>query len=348
MDRGVKPQEDDGRWTMDDGTHAQSCIVRRPSSPKAIRPSSSSSFVFRQAHPTDKQEVLALTANTWENGDYIEWVFDDWINDPQGRFLVAIESPSGRIAGIDKLSFLSPTEAWFEGLRVHPDFRGRGLATSFQTYMIGEAQRLGAQTVRFLTNVDNLSVHRKAYRDGFSARFVVRHWHRSASGDMSREAESDSLPWQLRAATPDEASTLHQWWRRSASWQASGGLVNRNWSYSATSAEEWSEGAQRGELLIPEDTDVEALALPPPLALLKRGELDEENSHWTISLLSATGSEWGTLAPALVSWAASQGIKEVEGLIPDATHAYLALQQAGFKTSGAHASLCLFELSCTP
>src|SRR5437868_12964361 len=115
-----------------------------------------SAFVFRDALGSDRGEVLALTANTWEDGDYIQWVYDDWVGDAMGRFLVAVESASERVAAIDKLSFLSPTEAWFEGLRVHPDYRGRGLASSLQRYMIGEARRLGAETVRFVTVVDNL------------------------------------------------------------------------------------------------------------------------------------------------------------------------------------------------
>ena len=44
--------------------------------------SEQAAFVFRDIRPEDRAEVLALTANTWENGDYIHWVFDDWLNDP--------------------------------------------------------------------------------------------------------------------------------------------------------------------------------------------------------------------------------------------------------------------------
>ncbi len=331
----VRPSGADGRWTIDDRRDDPSSIVHRPSS----------SFTFRDINPSDKEEILALTANTWEGGDYVEWVFDDWVNDPGGRFLAAIDDASGRIAGIDKLTFLSPTEAWFEGLRVHPDFRGRGLATRLQTHMIGEAQRLGAQTVRLLTNIDNLSMHRKAYRDGFSARAVVRHWRWLASEAV---AQGDDQLWQLREATPDEASKLYEWWRLSASCRASDSLINRNWSFGATSPDEWVGHAERGGLLIPEGTDVAALALPPPLALVIRGAHDDEDPYWTISLLSATGAEWNVLADALLRWARSRGIAEVEGLVPDSASTYLALQQAGFKTGGVHASLCLFELKFEP
>src|SRR5437762_1260753 len=115
------------------------------------KPFSAEEYTYRDVRPEDKAEILALTAHTWEFGDYIQYVFDDWLADTTGRFLVAQEQPSGRIVAIDKLSMLSPTEAWFEGLRVHPDFRGRGLAGRLQKYMIGEAARLGAQAVRLTT-----------------------------------------------------------------------------------------------------------------------------------------------------------------------------------------------------
>jgi len=84
-------------------------------------------FVFRDARPEDKAEVLAFTAHTWEFGDYIQHVYDYWLDDTSGRFLAIVHTPSGQIAGIDKLTMLSPAEAWFEGLRINPDFRGKVL-----------------------------------------------------------------------------------------------------------------------------------------------------------------------------------------------------------------------------
>src|SRR5512133_294913 len=105
-------------------------------------------YIYRDVRAEDKAEILAFTEHTWEFGDYIQYVFDDWLADPHGRFLVAEEQTSGRIVALDKMTMLSPTEAWFEGLRVHSDFRGRGLAARLQKYMIGEAARLGAKAVR--------------------------------------------------------------------------------------------------------------------------------------------------------------------------------------------------------
>ena len=43
-----------------------------------------------------------MTANTWAFGDYIEWVFDDWLDDRQGRFIAAEHIETGRLAAIGR------------------------------------------------------------------------------------------------------------------------------------------------------------------------------------------------------------------------------------------------------
>jgi GNAT superfamily N-acetyltransferase len=300
-------------------------------------------FVIRDALPADKEEILALTANTWQGGDYVQWVFDDWIADTKGRFLVAEALPPGRIAGIDKMSFLSPSEAWFEGLRVHPDFRGQGLSTRFEKYMIEEAARRGATAIRLLTNVGNLPVHKNTYRHGFSQRFVVRHWRWPADGEGAPAASRVEPGYDLRAATREEAPILYKWWRRSPASFATGWLLNRNWSYSATSAEEWEERAARGELLVPQETDVSALAVPPPVALVSLDANDQE-SRWVMSTLSATAGEWLLLAAGLIDSARRHGLTGIGGLLPDVSYIYSACTQAGYTTGPDADSLSLFEL----
>ena len=165
-------------------------------------------FTVRNATPGDRDEVLALTAHTWEDGEYIHWVYNDWVADTDGRFLVALDHGTGRIAAIDKSELPSPTEAWFEGLRVHPDFRGRGLAGGLQTFMIGEARRLGATVIRMMTLADNFAVHRMAYRDGFKALFVVRHWLWKGQPAPSLSAPGSPMI-ELRPSTPAEAEVLY-------------------------------------------------------------------------------------------------------------------------------------------
>lgn len=297
-------------------------------------------FVFRDARPEDRDEVLAFTAGTWQGGDYIPWVFDDWLNDHAGRFLVAVDSGSGKIAAIDKLSFLSPDEAWFEGLRVHPDFRGQGLAARLEKLMLDQARSRGAEVVRFLTLVDNRPVHRNGYRHGFAMRFVTRHWK------WEREGHAASVQLSapgMREATPDEAALLYDWWLRTPSFHGTGGLIHRTWSFGATSREEWVERAGRGELLVPEGAVIEGAALPPPLALVRPVEAEEEGPEWSLSLVSATGAEYGLVAAGIISLAVNREINALGGLLPDDALLYSGFKGAGFAPDADEECLALFE-----
>ncbi len=313
-------------------------------------PPSVGDFLVRDVRQSDRAEVMEFTANTWDFGDYIEYVFDDWLNDPSGRFLVAEDPHSGRIAAIDKLSFLSPTEAWFEGLRVNPAFRGRGLGAGFQTYMIGEARKLGARTIRFITNITNHQVHRMAYHDGFSMQLVVRFWkwvdNGAEIGEIAETGESKTAPsgpstTKLRAASPDEAPLLYDWWRRASS-HSTRDLLHENWSYKETSADEWTQRAADGCLLVAADAELSEAV--PPTVLLRAGRSDTEEIAWVLSAVTALGADWGPLMRGLLRYARQRGVREVNGLLPDTLEVYSGLTKAGFTPDTDDERLCLFAL----
>jgi GNAT superfamily N-acetyltransferase len=302
-------------------------------------------FTLRDATLQDKAHVLQFTANTWEFGDYIEHVYDDWLADTTGRFIVLEEEATGRIAAIDKLSFQSPAEAWFEGLRVNPDFRGHGLAGRLQKYMIEQSRAYGARTLRFITLISNKPVHRMAYRDGFSLLSVVRFWKWRANfpetGPQGAEA------YKLRKASPGEAPLLFQWWQRTSAY-ATGGLAHLNWSFASSSTHLWVEAAEKGHLLLPHDAQVEGSPMPLPTLLLLDGHDDGGKPAWVLSAVTALDDEWALLLRGLCAHALEQGIIEINGLLPDTIDATLGLKAAGFKADSDNERLCLFELILHP
>ncbi|HEX9988627.1 MAG TPA: GNAT family N-acetyltransferase [Chloroflexia bacterium] len=298
-------------------------------------------FTLRDATLQDKAQVLQFTAKTWEFGDYIEHVYDDWLADATGRFIVLEEQATGRIAAIDKLSFQSPEEAWFEGLRVNPDFRGHGLASKLQKYMIEQSRAYGARTLRFITLISNKPVHRMAYRDGFSLLSVVRFWKWRT--DFPQTDPQDVEAYNLRRALPGEAPLLFQWWQRTSSY-ATGGLAHLNWSFASSSPHAWTEAAKKGRLLVPHDAQVDDPATPPPTLLLLDGQDDDDNPAWVLSAVTALDKEWALLLHGLCKHALEQGIIEINGLLPDTTDATLGLKAAHFKPDSDNERLCLFEL----
>jgi ribosomal protein S18 acetylase RimI-like enzyme len=117
-----------------------------------------SEIAIRPARAEDRETVLAFCANTWEWGDYIERVWEQWQSDSTGLLLVALHD--GQPVGIVHLQMLSATDAWQEGMRVDPAYRKQGIARQLSMEASAEAMRRGATTVRLLTESTNeASIH---------------------------------------------------------------------------------------------------------------------------------------------------------------------------------------------
>jgi len=113
-----------------------------------------SGFTIRPMRAADKPAILDIASRTWDGGDYLPWVFDDWLADADGEFVTALLD--GRVAGCGKLTFLTPRDAWLEGLRKHPDVTTGGLAEAVTRYFLRRlAGRPGLGSVRFSTYVFN-------------------------------------------------------------------------------------------------------------------------------------------------------------------------------------------------
>jgi len=80
----------------------------------------------RQARHDDREAVVAFTEDTWPElgGDYVPDVFEEWVDTdgPEQRTLVA--TVDGRPVGVLQAVLLSDHEAWAQGMRVAPEFRG--------------------------------------------------------------------------------------------------------------------------------------------------------------------------------------------------------------------------------
>jgi GNAT superfamily N-acetyltransferase len=122
-------------------------------------------LVVRRAREEDREAVLAFCSQTWEWGDYIAYVWDEWLRAENGALFVA--TMDGHPVGIANLRMLNASEAWMEGMRVDPAFRRQGVATALSGAQVAEARRRGASIVRTLTNATNSSAIRLIERARF-------------------------------------------------------------------------------------------------------------------------------------------------------------------------------------
>ncbi|WP_297464668.1 GNAT family N-acetyltransferase [Thermococcus sp.] len=130
--------------------------------------------LIREARPGDRPFVEEMARLTWGGGDYLARVFDEWLGD--NFYVLELE---GKVIGTAKLTFLPGRVGWLEGLRVHPDYRGRGYGRLLHSFMLdlGEklAQKGRIEALEFATYFLNRESISLAEKTGFSvkAKFFV-------------------------------------------------------------------------------------------------------------------------------------------------------------------------------
>ena len=181
--------------------------------------------------------MLELTSHIWEGHDYVPEVWQEWLDDPAGRLVVA--ESQGRMAAIGRLGRLSPDEWWLQGLRVHPDFEGRGVASQVHDYLVEAWRHLGG-TLRLSTGSDRYPVHHLCERTGFSK--VGEFSFFTALAIPAVETEPDHFcPLSLNEITHG-LECIHS----SPSLPLQHGLWELGWEWMRPSAEVLVEAVQRG------------------------------------------------------------------------------------------------------
>ncbi|OLC53275.1 MAG: hypothetical protein AUH85_14555 [Chloroflexi bacterium 13_1_40CM_4_68_4] len=152
----------------------------------------------RRARPADKRAVNEICRHIWSGNDYVPEVFDEWVGDRRGGLWLA--TLDDRPVGVAKLTLLGDREAWLHGLRVHPRFRGRGVARALITHRLARAKALGARVARLDTTDDNFPIHRLMRQLGFRRAGRFSAWAGDAqNGEPPRRATARDIPrlWRL-------------------------------------------------------------------------------------------------------------------------------------------------------
>ena len=99
---------------------------------------------------TDIPDVLEISKTTWDGHDHLPDVIESWLTDPD-KHLFGIKA-EGQIVSIGGLHIIDNGETgWMEGLRVHEDFRRRGLAKVMTDHIVKIAEELKIPRVRLVT-----------------------------------------------------------------------------------------------------------------------------------------------------------------------------------------------------
>jgi RimJ/RimL family protein N-acetyltransferase len=194
---------------------------------------------LRDARPADRAAVFEFCRNTWPGfGDYIELVWDEWIGDRGGRFLLA--EVRGRPVGIAKVSEFSPGEVWLQGLRVDPSLRGKGIANEINLEILRTVKRMKPRAVRFCTGRRNRASRHIGEKFGFDlvARFRF-FWSKARKGRV-----------RGRVARAKDFKAAFEFITRSRFLKASRGLIAEGWVFREFSAALLREYIESGAVII--------------------------------------------------------------------------------------------------
>jgi hypothetical protein len=182
--------------------------------------------------PDDRSALLEIASRIWEGMDYLPGVFEEWVADTRGEFAAVLLD--GRLAGCGKLTFLTGTDAWLEGLRKDPRVLERGLGRAVTEHFLSLlAHRRDLTSIRFSTYVSNRASIVTNERLGFRVRTAlsVKAWQGSRidlAGTAMRERAA-------RSASPGDVITVRDhgiiasFVERSGYFAATHGLIVEGW-----------------------------------------------------------------------------------------------------------------------
>ena len=160
---------------------------------------------IRKVQESDIEDVLEISRHVWQGHDYLPYVIKAWLKDPNSH-TYGIEVDS-HIIGLGSLRLVEKGQTgWMEGLRIHPNYRGKGLANKLTKHIISEARYLKVQRLRYTTAVDNLASLQLAEKTGFMRLLMMGVvWHSNPIFIPKRR----SFP-TVRESSPEEAYELVQ------------------------------------------------------------------------------------------------------------------------------------------
>ena len=223
---------------------------------------------IRAARPEDRDAVLAFCQQTWEWGDYIEHVWDQWLNDTNGLLLVA--TVDGQPVGLSHLKMINPTAAWLEGMRVDPAYRKRGISTALNNTMLAEAMKRGARKASLITESTNTASITMAERGHFRRVGAYALYRGVPEAAATRQRYGIDTP---KVATQADINDIIDYLNASSIFPVSGGLYYYSFVAYSITAELLAQKIAAQEVYILRRWDrLDGLAIASPRLGGERGD----------------------------------------------------------------------------
>jgi GNAT superfamily N-acetyltransferase len=281
-------------------------------------------LVVRPARPEDRAAVEQVCAHTWEWGDYLPEVWDQWLADPDAVMLVG--EIKGRVVAVGRVAFLPYGQAWFEAMRVDPDFRQRGIARQFLQHKLDLARARGNRLARLATSASNTPVHQMMARAGMACVGAYVQW----------TAEPSDQGPQITFLSPQQAGPVQAFLQASPVLAHTRGLYSVNWAWQELSRRRAADLLLAGQMV----------GLPGPAgslqALAQLQHIPGDDRLW-IGFADGEPPAVTRLARAIRTYAAQVGVPKADVMLPDLPWLRDAFRQAGYDFGDWEGELWIFE-----
>ena len=261
----------------------------------------------RPARLDDTDEVVSFTQDTWADRDaedYLPDVFEEWVtsNDETQRTLVATAAET--VVGVLQMRLLSPDEAWCQGMRVHPDYRGRGISRVLTHQGWDWAADRGAAVARNMVFGWNERALAAAQGVGFEPTCAFR-WAHPEPESTDERVERD----------PHGPGAAWQYWQGSRTRSALSGLAidpEETWALSLLRREVLGNAADDGRLLTVGEDRIEGFAV-------RNRTFEREDEPWVEYAVAAwrDRSAAGALLELIRADAASLDVTQTRIPVPE-------------------------------
>jgi GNAT superfamily N-acetyltransferase len=279
---------------------------------------------IRPARSGDRPAMERICAQTWEWGDYVPGVWEDWLADEQG--LVLVGQLGERVVALSKISFLPAGQVWLEGMRVEPDYRRRGIAGRFLDYALAHARQRGARVVRLGTGGHNTAVHIIAARAGMDCIATYVLWVAEPLPDA---------PGPLFLGS-DRAEQVQSFLQGSAVLAHTTGLYSAGWVWQELTARRMAQFLAGGQV-------VAESAPGGGLAALAVISVDTEDREVWLDFVDGQPASVTVLATAIRAHAARCGAESVRAMLPGLAWLRAAFRAAGYGFGDWEGDLWIFE-----
>ena len=277
-------------------------------------------LTVRIGRPGDLLSIAEWTRATFDWGDYVAEVFEEWLADPAGTVVVA--ELDGSPVAMGRVAMVGPTEAWAQGMRVHPDHRREGIGTAASRFMCEWSRDRGARIVRLAIDDRNVASQAQVSTMGFRQ---VSQWRRGERAIGEPVPEGDGgirVPpmERLDDAPAAEAEAAFLSWSTGELALAAGGLLPIGWVWRTMTIDHLLLAARNHNL-------VEGR---PGWAMTEVDEDDVYQVHW----LETTPDDAHAMVLALMDRAVEAGVALMKVMVPDVDWLTDQLTRSGFEFHG--------------